>query len=132
MFARPESEAKTALLPEIVAVMTVPDDPTRTHSVAVGHETAWKSFDVPDVTEVVVQLDPLRVANSALPPVPTAKHVDADPQAIALGFPVLGIVPVAVAHEPPAFEVTSTCQGFARPPTPPHVEVPSWHELYNR
>jgi hypothetical protein len=40
MFASPESEVKEALLPEIVADITVPDDPTRTHSVAVGHETA--------------------------------------------------------------------------------------------
>jgi hypothetical protein len=76
----------------------------------------------------MVQVDPLPAIKAALPAVPTAIHIDADPQAIAFGLPELGIVPVAVAHEPPPFEDTSTIQGFVRLPTPAQVEVPTAHE----
>jgi hypothetical protein len=100
------------------------------HMVAVGHETAWRSFDVPVVTAVVVHADPVSVTSSAVPWLPTAKHVDVDPQATASGVPPPGTVPVAVDHdEEPPLVVTSTCHVFAKLPTPAHVEVPRTHEL---
>jgi len=121
-FGEPVSVPQVTVDPEKVTVRTVPDAPAIMHQPAEGQDTPVKFAVTPVDSVVAAKPLPELDRSSALPPLPTAKHIEAEPQLRAEGVPLGGLDGAAIVVQVPPNEV-DTCP--AQDPAPPAEDTPT-------